>query len=432
MELSFQIINAKIGDVAHFACGGLATIESADVYDHGSGASYYFAFHDGVRMGYDKNGKGVSYPARILDIVKITKKGEGIEPPEIANILAVKEREIADLKDLVRGIAKNALKAVGDNPMTPKPPTAPHNGLLPCPFFKEGKVKHRQSQYGHYITVIKPDSKYGDDEYYRLAYYSTAEDAISAWNTRNDDGVPWENYASYLLDKYEGEVITEDFLQMALGRMMLDSKYNTRAPDHKEPDAQDKRTFNILSERKPLSANRSDTKYEVLYKGNIIAKPNYAFWDKDEQKFCVDWEGYLDKKPEHIKWRLYQEPSTARRYAAQPVPSEQAGEALEKIRKDVEFYTAMADRSYADKDGKIDRTDFASILKEVLRRFEGNISALSTPAQQVPADVVRELQALKKRGHKPREEFDEDLALNDIHNAAIDACIAALQNRVGD
>jgi len=65
--------------------------------------------------------------------------------------------------------------------------------------------------------------------------------------------------------------------------------------------------FINLSERKPLTCNPADTKYEVLYKGKPIAKPNYATWDKDEQKFCYGWEGHLDKNPKHIEWRLYQE-----------------------------------------------------------------------------------------------------------------------------
>jgi hypothetical protein len=106
MELAFQIMNAEEGDMAHFACGGMAVIEHTNMYeDTGEGACYYFSFHDGVRVGYRKNGKMVSYPARILDIVAITKKGEGVKPPDIAAILAAKDREIADLKDRVRGIS---------------------------------------------------------------------------------------------------------------------------------------------------------------------------------------------------------------------------------------------------------------------------------------------------------------------------------------
>lgn len=36
----------------------------------------------------------------------------------------------------------------------------------------------------------------------------------------------WGNFASYLLDKCEGEVITEEFLQHTLAAMMRDPQYN--------------------------------------------------------------------------------------------------------------------------------------------------------------------------------------------------------------
>lgn len=57
--------------------------------------------------------------------------------------------------------------------------------LLPCPFYKNGVPKLNKSQYGFTIKVIDPTTKY-DDEIYRIAAYNTAEEAITAWNTRTD------------------------------------------------------------------------------------------------------------------------------------------------------------------------------------------------------------------------------------------------------
>jgi len=71
--------------------------------------------------------------------------------------------------------------------------------------------------------------------------------------------------------------------------------------------------------------------------------------------------------------------------ATNPKPAPDAAKALDA---DIDFYRAMADRNYADKDGKIDRTDFASILFEFIRRIENNRAALSKPETTVPDKLM--------------------------------------------
>lgn len=77
MELFFQIINAQVGDTLHFHHGGTAVIEKREVYpsynNENSDPKYYFQVFGGVSIGYTKDGKFIGYPARILDIIKITK-----------------------------------------------------------------------------------------------------------------------------------------------------------------------------------------------------------------------------------------------------------------------------------------------------------------------------------------------------------------------
>lgn len=59
---------------------------------------------------------------------------------------------------------------------------------------------------------------------------TTPEDANIA------DSIPWDIFPAYLIDHYEGEIITEEFLQMALSRMIRE--YNphlvpaTQQPEH--------------------------------------------------------------------------------------------------------------------------------------------------------------------------------------------------------
>lgn len=55
--------------------------------------------------------------------------------------------------------------------------------LLPCPFGK-GTPKKSKSQYGHYIQVMQPCPRYGEEEVYRTPYFHEADELYAFWNTR--------------------------------------------------------------------------------------------------------------------------------------------------------------------------------------------------------------------------------------------------------
>lgn len=56
--------------------------------------------------------------------------------------------------------------------------------LLPCPFYHDGRPRIRRNQYGYTVVCLKPEPNEYADEYYRLGYFQTIEEAITAWNTR--------------------------------------------------------------------------------------------------------------------------------------------------------------------------------------------------------------------------------------------------------
>jgi hypothetical protein len=58
---------------------------------------------------------------------------------------------------------------------------------------------------------------------YECDLKETASGVVLAAQT--SDAVPWDKFASYLIDKHEGDVVSEEMLQRAVSEMLLDPKY---------------------------------------------------------------------------------------------------------------------------------------------------------------------------------------------------------------